>query len=280
MRKYQISKTFIIDRYFIKNLSQDLIAKELKISQWVISHRMRQYGLKAKDKTRKLGQRKYHVNENYFDQINSENAWVLGWLVSDGFVRGNDKSPRFGIKVSIKDKDVLQKIRKLLFYTGKLIKMKTQLKKTRKTYFQIALLITSAKLVRRIEEIGIKTNKSTKENFPEILKRDNDEQIIKSFILGVFEGDGSILWDKKKRSLLFQIVGSKGLLSNIQKFLIRYLNLNRTKLTRNIKKSNHFALRYRGNKQALRIFDWLYLNAQYYLNRKHNFYLAIRKELI
>ncbi len=54
---------------------------------------------------------------------------------------------------------------------------------------------------------------------------------------------------------------------------------NGIKKTRNTKLSNHFALRYRGKFQAIKIFDWLYSNPKHYLNRKYNQYLEIKRSL-
>jgi hypothetical protein len=276
MKKYPISKQFIADRYYNYDWSQDKIAKSLGISQWVISHRLREWGLKAKDKTRKLGLKTYFLNDNYFNHVNKENAWLLGWLVSDGFIR---EGGRFGLRVSLKDRDVLDKAKEFLGYTGKIIESQTFLKKTGKKYKILSLLITSHKIVNQLKKYGLRTNKTTREVFPLVIKQMRDREIIKSFIRGVFEGDGSILFDAKRRSLLFQIVGPKGLLLDIQNYLIKYLGLRKTKLTHNVKTSNHFALRYRGNKQALKIFDWLYLNSKYHLNRKYGAYLNLRMEL-
>lgn len=83
----------------------------------------------------------------------------------------------------------------------------------------------------------------------------------------------------RKKTFLSQIVGTRELLLNIQNFLIKYLKLDRAKLTQNIKNHNHFALRYRGNTKALKIFDWLYSGVENYLDRKYFAYLTIRKEL-
>ena len=101
--KYSVSKEFIEQEYFANNKSQQEIADELGISQWVISHRMRRYRLKAKERTWKIHKRKYSVNDDFFDKINPTNGWVLGWLASDGFVVGKGQGLCFGIKVAKKD---------------------------------------------------------------------------------------------------------------------------------------------------------------------------------
>jgi len=277
--KYSISKKLIEREYFNNNKSQEEIAKSLGISQWVISNRMREYGLKPRERTWKIGMRKYSVDDYFFEEINHENAWVLGWLASDGFVNEDGNSLSFGIKVSKKDSDIIKKIKELLQYNGKTYNVKCKLKKTGKEYEQLHLKITSKKIVSRLREFGIVKNKTNKLDFPKLISETNDEEIIKNFIQGVFEGDGSVLFDEKTSSPCFQIVGTKELLSGIQLQLMKHLNLKKTKLTRNVKNSNHFALRYRGRFQAMKIFDWLYSNPKYFLDRKYNRYLDIKRRL-
>jgi hypothetical protein len=68
---------------------------------------MRKYGLKTKNRTWKLHKRVYNLEETFLDNINIKNAWVLGWLASDGYVRKLGNSFSFGIKVARRDEDVL-----------------------------------------------------------------------------------------------------------------------------------------------------------------------------
>lgn len=63
---------------------------------------------------------------------------------------------------------------------------------------------------------------------------------------------------------------------------MEYCNVKKTKLTQNIKGKNHFALRYRGNKQAIRILEWIYKGTKRAnrMDRKHKEFLLVKKELI
>jgi hypothetical protein len=171
------------------------------------------------------------------------------------------------------------KIKELLKYTGNVRTFSCFLKKTGKEYNQIELKITSRKIVNRLDVFGIVENKTKNLCFPQVISDLDDEQIIKSFILGVFEGDGSLLFDRKTRSPCFQIVGTKEFLEGIQMHLIKYLGQRKTKLTKNTNISNHYALRYRGRFQFLKIVDWLYSNQDYYLNRKYYQYKKLKSFL-
>ena len=100
--KHSIAKDYIFDQYYNQSKSQDEIAKQLGVSQWLISQRMMKFGFTPKSKTRNIGIRKYFVDDNFFDELNATTAWVLGWLASDGFVGINDNSYFFGFVSGIK----------------------------------------------------------------------------------------------------------------------------------------------------------------------------------
>jgi hypothetical protein len=281
--KYQIDKETLEREYFENGKSQQEIGRALGIPQTVISARMKKFGLKAKNRVWKMVQwvkeNAHKVNENYFDYLNVENTWVLGWLASDGYVREGRYTKKFGVRLAKKDAEIVKKLKSLLGFDGPIYETNTVLKKTGKKYELLHMQITSAKIVERLKEFGIVENKSLTIGFPKIIEKIENERLTKSFIFGVFEGDGSVLFDEKSKSPCFQIVGTKEMLSGIQNQLIKYLNLRKTKLTKNTKLSNHYALRYRGKFQAIKIFDWLYEGQQNYLTRKYQRYLEIKGRL-
>ena len=276
MRRKNVSLDLVKYKYYDEKKSQQHIADELSVSQWVISDRMRKAGLQILSKTRKFNPWKYNINHYSFDVLDGKTAWFIGWMISDGFVR-DDR--RFGLKVSMVDKDIVEKFRNYIQYTGPIYEHKQRLKQTNKVYYQVSIQPTSKRIVTQFVKFGIVPNKSLFTKFPRTIITQG-EDIIRSFIKGVFEGDGSFLLEGKQ-SLLFQIVGTKELCSDIQWCLIKYVGVKITKLTQNKKGSNNYALRYRGKHQALRIMDWLYKNAgSNVLNRKYNKYLSIKKKAL
>ncbi|MBI2598111.1 MAG: hypothetical protein HYW50_02855 [Candidatus Diapherotrites archaeon] len=62
-----------------------------------------------------------------------------------------------------------------------------------------------------------------------------------------------------------------------QEEIANKFGVSKTKLTKNTALSNHYALRYRGKNQAMKIFDWLYLNKKHSLKRKYKKYLEIKR---
>jgi len=259
-----------LDINLIEEKSQEQIAKDLNVSQWTISNILRKNNITIRSKTAKLAlyRKKYFVDETVLDSLTPQVAWVIGWFLSDGYI---NKDNSFGINVSEKDIDIIKKLKDFFKYTGPILSNRIKLKKTGKTYNQKILKITSKKLKNNLELYGVVNNKSTKEKFPILILNSQNIDLYRNFIKGVFEGDGSIICSSQT---VFQIVGTRELLSVIQNILISNLNVKKTKISINGKsKVNHYCLRYSGRKQCKRIFDWMYFNSTWHLDRKHNKYL-------
>ncbi|NQT23334.1 MAG: hypothetical protein HQ579_07880 [Candidatus Omnitrophica bacterium] len=246
--------------YVDKRYNQYEIGERFGCSQWVISNRLRHFGIKTRPKTYNFVNRKYSYNRDFLKNITPDISWVLGLLVSDGFVRKNNLSAYFGLKLKREDEDVIFKVKKILKYQGPIYRGMSKLE--HKGYvkeFSYSLLhVNDVNAVKELEQLGIRENKTHNEIFLECIKETNNEEIISSFIRGIYDGDGSFLFDKKRNSMCFQIVGTYHLMQEIQNHLMHYCRLNKTKLTQNILGTNHYALRYRGNVQTVRILNWVY----------------------
>jgi hypothetical protein len=268
--KVKLDINLIKKYYYNDNLSADNVGKLLSVSGDTIKQRLKANNLKVLSNRRRVSV-KNSINDNFFDSLTINSAWLIGWILSDGFVKNN----KITISLSEKDKDVLEKIKVMLSFKGKIFKRKISL--NNKTFCGNYINFYSYKLGNILKANGIQSPKTLNEKFPPIIHNSNDELIIKSFIQGVFEGDGSFI--NKNKYYCFQIVGTKELLFDIQKYLIKYLNLHETKLTNNIKDKNHFALRYSGKYQSIKIMDWLYENKpEFYIDRKYKYYIAAKEQ--
>ena len=147
MKRLVVSKETLKHKYHIENKSQDQIAKELGISQWVISDRMRKFKIDRKPKTRNLGKRKYNLNEHFFDKITPNVAWVIGWILSDG----NVTSDNYKITINLRreDQKILETIKDLLSYGGPIYKTSSNVKN--KVHFGSSLQIGSKHLVKKLQ---------------------------------------------------------------------------------------------------------------------------------
>jgi hypothetical protein len=220
--------------------------------------------------------RQYALNERFFDNLSPPSCWLLGWLMSDGFVARDGRC--FGLKLAVRDRQILEAMKQLLGYTGPILQATRHLEVTGKVYEQVLLKLSSAQIVRRLLTFGIGPAKSTREFFPAEILASGEEELLRRFVQGLYEGDGSILVSANG-SVCFQLVGTKELLMVVQRLLMGYAALSATKLTPNtLPGKNHYALRYRGRRQCRRIFDWIYLNSAPLcrLDRKYRVYRSIQ----
>jgi dUTP pyrophosphatase len=199
------------------------------------------------------------IDDNMFDNIDSnEKAYLLGWIASDGTIR------RSGFQISIRDydKDVLEKINKVLFLD--------ELPISKSKNNMVNLTVNSETIAKKLTEIFkikelIEENESYKKSY--IIKFPNiDEKYLYYFIRGVFEGDGHFRYTKKNPVC--------GITSSSSEFLEEIIK--RCELKCNIN-NNMFELC--GN-IALDFLNKVYKNVLVndevlFMNRKYNFYNKI-----
>lgn len=205
----------------------------------------------------KIYSRKYNLNENYFENIDTKDkAYFLGLLYADGC----NTRTGLSINLNIKDGYIIEKFKKYI-NTNIPIKIITFKKENHSP--QSNLQITSKKMSLDLIKLGCVPAKSL------ILKFPTEEQIpkhlIHHFIRGYFDGDGSIYLIPKKR-LVFNIVGSFDVITGIKTILEKECNLTNVKIRTN---ENVKFIAYGSNPQIENIYNWLYKDCgDLYLTRK------------
>lgn len=201
------------------------------------------------------GNKQYNVDLGFFEKIDSEDkAHVLGLLYTDGSNNGK------GFTINSIDKDCIEKIKEKLKYTGpiSIIKPKGRSKKD-----QYHLSIRRMKISQDLSKLGCIKKKSLVLKFPS--NNIVPIEFIKSFILGVLEGDGCIA----KNSVSFH--GTYDMMIGIKNFIKENLNIELTLY----KQRNIFALYSNKKKESQMLLNWLYQNAEVYMNRKYDKYITL-----
>lgn len=122
------------------------------------------------------------LNENYFDNINTPNkAYVLGWIMSDGYVSKNK------LVFGLKDLDILEFIKSEMESGHKISEVFKHDKRTNKSYQQHYLQICSKKMSNSLNKLGIHQSKSFTVDLPKI-----DKILYPHLIRGLFDGDGYV----------------------------------------------------------------------------------------
>lgn len=220
--------------------------------------------------------RKYQLNEDFFKEIDTaEKAYVLGWVVSDGYVYNNDGAGKYSIRISLqeKDKDVLVLINSLL-ESDSPIKRIEYIKKGQENWSnQYYVEYNSKSLVKDLQKIGVNQNKSKTIKFPKI-----PDKMLEFFFRGVFEGDGCFSFSNKKYliSQFFVCSASKLFLDEFDAILKKKTGINTSK---NKNKWEVWYARVSGNKQVIKTMSFLYKNrTDLRLNRKYNKWKAFAEE--
>ncbi|MCA2991625.1 hypothetical protein [Gemmatimonas sp.] len=121
--------------------------------------------------------RRYHVNDQFFRRINSEEvAYVLGLLYADGNVR-DTPSPTVNLALKSEDRGHLVKVLAIMDADYKIYDAACSSRFT----------ITSARLVADLKRHGVEPRKSLTAQPPEL-----PEKWRRHFWRGVFDGDGCI----------------------------------------------------------------------------------------
>lgn len=258
MSKYQNIESEIVNLYKSGN-SQYKIAKQFKISFSAVYRIL----LRNNVEIRKGNQNKKHFcNDNYFELIDSPTkAYLIGFLTADGNISKRDNQISIGL--SSIDKDHLIKIKNELLLTNNIIDYNHNL--NGKIYPVSLLCWTSAQMKKDLSKHGIIPNKSKITVFSQYIP----EQFLNSYILGLYDGDGSYHYMNNEQ-MQVGITGTYNLLYGIQNVLVAKCNLNLNKIIKDKRCDNTYYLNFGGHNSIIRLANYLYKNNNIFLQRKYD----------
>ena len=190
---------YCIEHYPEESISK--IAGDLQIDRHRLSNLMKEAGIEI----RKNG-RKYIFNENYFEDINTEEqAYWLGFLAADG--RINRRTLK--INLNIRDKKHLEKFATTL--NSNLIVKEIPGTSYGEGTAMASLEINSIKMVADLAKYGVIPNKSLILK-PPILP----PELERHWIRGYLDGDGSIIPQLASGNAQLSFLGAKEILEWIE----------------------------------------------------------------
>jgi hypothetical protein len=161
-----------------------------------------------------MRRRQYSVDDNYFDKITNEKAWLIGLLAADGCIHKNKyiilgQSGNNGLIL-------IKYVKKLLKFSGPIERPKI-IKPTHKQQYKIQ--ITSPRLVSKLKEYNIISRKSLIYEFPEKIK-----PYLYSFLRGYIDGDGCVYIEKRKyiSRLTISVIGTMKFIDRCSELLPGY----------------------------------------------------------
>ena len=213
---------------------------------------------------------KYTVNSDYFEQIDTEEkAYWLGFLYADGYV-GDEKHNNIVIGLCSKDIDHLEAFKEAISFTGD-IRIKTDSGGYDTKYDGIVLNFSDKKMAADLRALGLYPGKSTTmEQIPRI-----PEELIKHFIRGYFDGDGSITdsvrsTSKNWHSFIMTMIGTVKFLDDIKNYLPVKVS------DQHCKTSGMKYIRCQNKKDMQILYEYFYNEATIYLKRKYDIWKRIK----
>lgn len=238
------------------------IADEHKIDERTVSRILKKFGHKV---CAYHPSPIYTCNESYFENIEDhEKAYWLGFIYADGCVVFDKVKNSYILSISLdnRDKEHLE-LFKTCINSNHPIGMDGR--------GCVQLRIHSRKMFEDLVKRGVIPKKTKVVQLPKNIK----EEYYCSFILGYFDGDGSVIpvKEKNKRALFNISSGSREILEQMQLILGDKVNIKLSKIDYS---RGTFKIAYGGNVKVSAIRDWLYSHSPVYLKRKKDVFFSIK----
>ena len=228
--------------------------------------------MECKLRSNKINSRKYTLNDSYFSKIDtSEKAYWLGFIAADGYISNTNRygTKYVGITLNAKDAEHLYKFKNAINYTGDVRTYKYS------GYTEVTgarVLFTSDIMFDDLIKNNVVEHKSNIIKPPDI-----PHEFVGAYILGYFDGDGSISITEKYQGIKF--LGTDLILD----YILNYLTdngiecLSKAKCVRHQEDSVKY-VSFGGANIVIKIMDLLYSNVDVNipLKRKYEKYLNFK----
>jgi len=207
--------------------------------------------------------------KNEFRKIDSEaKAYFLGFFHADGNLHYSAKaySSASKIKLSIKDEELLKRFEEEFpYFKFSYTKDSYKWKAVTKISYKCLLRSYNKELFKDLLNLNVK------EDFPDVIPK----HLRYHFIRGLIDGDGSFSISSKQNNKLYYTMD----LSIANKYLIdKFIKWLPSNINPTFQKDGKiFRIRIRRRNDLINLIDYLYTNANWYLQRKYDKAQEIRK---
>ena len=266
MKKIEFSQEQIEDilNKYQNNWTQQKIAENYQVSRTVIKRILetQNNGIVIRNRTSK-----YQYQQDIFEIIDTaEKAYWLGFLAADGCNYQREKNASVIINIHQKDIEHLEKFKQFC-HTDAEIKSYIGYEGYSNQTPMCKIVLNSKKISNDLVEKGIVPNKNLILKPPKISK-----EFYKPFILGYFDGDGSISKTSQYNNYSISIQGTKEILT----WICEILNWDAKLEKRNINSNNNsYYIRCGGTNKPYLILNQLYNSCETHLDRKFNIYKTL-----
>ena len=265
LSKEELRRLYISEKKSLEDIARLYGSSRVAVWKYCKSERITRRGrsdarLEAQKKG-KVPQSYFDINENFFSKWSPEMAYVLGLIATDGCV-----SKTGTVSLCINDKDLLERVKDVMSsaHTIKYYGHQEGL---------YSFNFARQKLCADLNRLGIFPNKSLNIRFPDV-----PDAFLIDFIRGVFDGDGSVFFEKRspKCPLRTSFVSASKQFITALEFKLRALGMPQKNIwQQSSKNSFSFILRY-AHKDSIKLFKILYQNMpekSIFLMRKYECFL-------
>ena len=228
--------------------------------------------LNLKLRSNKDNSRKYFCNDDIFHIIDTpEKAYWIGFLSADGYISNrNGKEKKVGLALSVKDLEHLEKFKSFISATYPIHKYMSS-GFSESEYCRI--VISSDSMYNDLVKNGVVEHKTNILKPPDTISRD----LMKYYLLGYFDGDGSIYLNKGKYPFYsISIVATDAICMFVNDLLIENNIIDTPKKIEKRKKEHIVSyIRFGGNRIVSKILGFLYdgIDSSVPLRRKYELYI-------
>jgi len=248
MTKYEQGEELYRQGMFLKD-----IALELKISAHRLSVYLRKRGVPKNPHHYKATVKSTLRTDIFKDIDTKEKAYWLGFIFADGYVSERNV---FEVALSIKDISHLEKL-KLFLGISNPIKI---------TDTSCRLYVTDKTFVAHLNKHGVVPRKSLILKYPSI-----DRAFDKAFMMGYFDGDGCLTYNRVRKRLQLSLIGTPEFLEAYKKRLSTTAKLTLYQDKRHKPQTRYISA---AGKHAVEIYQQLVDDSPIHLERKRKVFSA------
>jgi len=266
-------KIELVEKYKTGQFTCRDLSKQYGITSQAISGLLTRRKVNVNNNQSEL-QRKYSLNEDYFDKIDTEEkAYFLGLLYADGY--NNEQRGTVVLSLIDTDKAILDKFNQQIM-SNKPLQIIRRKQKNPNWADNYRLSIVSKKISKKLKELGCPQAKSFIIEFPKENVVANN--LLQHFVRGYFDGDGTFgtyfVNCGKYKAYNFCIVSTENFCSHLKVLMRNILEINSHIEIRHKNRNNSTRqLRISGRKQIYKFLDWIYHGATIFIDRKYQKYL-------
>lgn len=231
-----------------------------------------------------MANRRYNLNDNYFDVIDTEGkAYFLGLLVADGT---NYENGQIKLELMESDSYILEVLSNEMNYEGTVKHYPPEEKvingKPCMCDGLARLVVKSNHMSERLSELWCIQNKSLTEHHL-LSYRDVPENLYNHYIRGYFDGNGSISYHDSGYStgtlkFALSFCGNEHIIHDLSSFIGEKFDCHPSEASRYPDRDNHnLQTGICGNRLIYRFCEWMYKNSNIFLKRKYEKFLLLEE---